>query len=401
MKRYKYIAKNDENKKQEGYLEAETKEAVLETLRKKSLSPISVQEEKDNILSGFKNFSFVSSREKVLFSKELATLVSAGIPIAQAMHVLEDQVESKKMKKVTAEIANDIEGGFSLSSAMDKHREIFGPLYVNMIRAGEVGGILDQTLEKMADEIEKEHELVAKIRGALAYPMVIMIALVLVVIYMITNVIPQIANVFSEMGGQLPASTRFLMSLSSTLQSYGFIILIGLVLFVFGIRRLIKMNDRFRYGWHYGMLRVPVFGKTVKKVNVTRFTRTFGSLLTSGVPVIESLQTAADTLNNEVFKRELYAVAKKVEDGSSVAEPLKNSKIFPSMVPHMIAVGEETGTLDKTLLKVTDFFEKEVDNTIKNLSSILEPILMIIIGLGAGFIVISVITPIYQMTTLF
>lgn len=401
MKRYKYIAKNDENKKQEGYLEAETKEAVLDTLRKKSLSPISVQEEKDGILSSFKNFSFVSSREKVLFSKELATLVGAGIPIAQAMHVLEDQVESKKMKKVTQEIANDIEGGFSLSSAMDKHREIFGPLYVNMIRAGEVGGILDQTLEKMADEIEKEHELVAKIRGALAYPMVIMIALVLVVIYMITNVIPQIANVFSEMGGQLPASTRFLMSLSSTLQSYGFIILIGLVLFVFGIRRLLKTNDRFRYAWHYGMLKVPVFGKTVKKVNVTRFTRTFGSLLTSGVPVIESLQTAADTLNNEVFKRELYAVAKKVEDGSSVAEPLKNSKIFPSMVPHMISVGEETGTLDKTLLKVTDFFDKEVDNTIKNLSSILEPILMIIIGLGAGFIVISVITPIYQMTTLF
>lgn len=401
MKRFRYIAKNDQDKKQEGVLDAESKDDVLETLRKKSLTPISVREEKSDILQKIKDFGFVTSTEKVLFSKELATLVGAGIPIAQGMHILEEQVDSKMMKNAVSDIANDIEGGFSLSSAMEKHKNIFGPLYVSMIRAGEVGGMLDQTLERMADEIEKEHELVAKIRGALAYPGVIMIALVLVVIYMITSVIPQIANVFSSMGGALPASTRFLLWLSDAFRTKGLLIFIILVGSVLGFRYALKTNYKFRYGWHFLLLKMPIFGKTAKKVNVARFTRTLGSLLASGVAVIEALQISADTLTNEVFKKEIIEVARKVEDGSSIAEPLKKSKIFPVMVPHMISVGEDTGTLDKTLLKVTDFYEKEVDHTVKNLSSILEPLLMIIIGAGAGFIVISVITPIYQMTTLF
>jgi type IV pilus assembly protein PilC len=401
MKRFRYIAKNDQDTKQEGFLEAENKEDVLETLRKKSLTPISVREEKVDILAKIKDFGFVTSTEKVLFSKELATLVGAGIPIAQGMHILEEQVDSKMMKNAVADIASDIEGGFSLSTAMEKHKNIFGPLYVSMIRAGEVAGMLDQTLERMADEIEKEHELVAKIRGALAYPGVIMIALVLVVIYMITSVIPQIANVFSSMGGELPASTRFLLWLSDAFRTKGLLILIIIVGFIFSFRFLLKTSYKFRYGWHSLLLRIPIFGKAAKKVNVARFTRTLGSLLASGVAVIEALQISADTLTNEVFKKEILEVAKKVEDGSSIAEPLRKSKIFPLMVPHMISVGEDTGTLDKTLLKVTDFYEKEVDHTVKNLSSILEPLLMIVIGAGAGFIVISVITPIYQMTTLF
>jgi type IV pilus assembly protein PilC len=401
MKRFHYIAKDTGDKKQEGFLEADNKEAVLETLRKKSLTPISVKEERDDVLSKLKDFSIVSSSEKVMFSKELATLISAGIPIAQSMHILEEQVESKTMKKTVTEIASDIEGGFSLSSAMEKHRRIFGPLYVSMLKAGEVSGTMDQTLEKMADEIEKDHELVAKIRGALAYPSVIMIAMVAIVIYMVTSIIPQIASVFTEMGGDLPWSTRFLMSLSEAFRSYGLVIIIGIVAFVVGFKRLLKANKKVRYIWHSILIKIPILGKTARKINVARFTRTLGSLLASGVTIIESLQITADTITNEVFKKEILDAAKKVEDGSSVAEPLKKSKIFPKMVPHMIAVGEETGSLDKTLLKVTEFYDKEIDNTLKNLSSILEPIIMIIIGLGTGFIVISVITPIYQMSTLF
>jgi len=401
MKRFHYIAKDTGDKKQEGFLEADNKEAVLETLRKKSLTPISVKEDRDDVLSKLKDFSIVSSSEKVMFSKELATLISAGIPIAQSMHILEEQVESKTMKKTVTEIASDIEGGFSLSSAMEKHRRIFGPLYVSMLKAGEVSGTMDQTLEKMADEIEKDHELVAKIRGALAYPSVIMIAMVAIVIYMVTSIIPQIASVFTEMGGDLPWSTKFLMSLSEAFRSYGLVIIIGIVAFVVGFKRLLKLNKKARYIWHSILIKIPILGKTARKINVARFTRTLGSLLASGVTIIESLQITADTITNEVFKKEILDAAKKVEDGSSVAEPLKKSKIFPKMVPHMIAVGEETGSLDKTLLKVTEFYDKEIDNTLKNLSSILEPIIMIIIGLGTGFIVISVITPIYQMSTLF
>lgn len=401
MKKFSYVARNSEGEIQKGLFESETKEGLIEAFQKQKMTVITIKEIGTNPFAKFDDIGYVSSTEKVMFSKELATMVSAGIPIAQAIHILEDQAASSKLKKATNQIAQDIEGGLSLSSAMEKHPSVFSPLYINMVKAGEIGGMLDETLEKMADEIEKEHELVASIRGAMAYPMVIMVALVGVVTYLLTSIIPKIGSVFTELGSDLPASTRFLVFLSDSVISYGLLIVIFFVGLFLGTRFLIKTNPKIRYKWHSILNKAPVFGKLIKKINITRFTRTLGALLSSGVAVLEAIEISANILKNEVFKKEIKEAATKIEDGSTLSEPLKKSKVFPIMVSQMIAVGEDTGTLDKILLKLTSFYQKEVDHTIKNLSSLLEPIMMIIIGIGAGFVVISVITPIYTMTTLF
>lgn len=400
--KFTYLAKNSEGTITKGVIDAPDQNAAADALGKKSLTPISIKKEEGR--GTFKKFSelgTIPSSQKVMFSKQLATLIGAGIPISQSMHILEEQTENKRLKKAVTEITSDIEGGLSLSTAMEKQKNIFSPLYASMIKAGEVGGILDQTLEKVADEIEKEHELVAKIRGAMAYPSVILLAMLGVVIYMITNIIPQIGKVFTEMGGQLPATTRFLMGTSRIVSSYGIFIFIGIVAFFIFARRTIKTNPNVRYRWHQFLLKIPVIGRLIKKLNIARFTRTLGSLMSSGVTVLEAMEVSSDALNNEVFKREIKQAAEKVKNGSELAEPLKNSKVFPIIVPQMISVGEETGTMDAILKKLAEFYEKEVDNTVKNLSSLLEPMMMIIIGLGVGFIVISIITPIYQMSTLF
>lgn len=401
MKRFTYIAKSKDGIKREGIIEGENRNEVAEILKKQNLTPIIVKEDKKDFLSRISDFRGASSSEKVVFSKELSTLVSAGIPISQSMNILEEQAESKIMKKAITKIGQDIEGGLSLSNAMAEHTKVFSPFYINMVRAGEIGGSLDETLEKMADEIEKEHELMAKVRGALAYPAVIMVTLIAVVIYMLTSVIPKIAGVFEELGGDLPASTQFLIDLSNFVRANGIVIAVVLLVLVFGSRALIKNNKDIKYIWHTFLLKIPVFGKFSKKVNITRFTRTLSSLLGSGVAVLEALEISSNTLSNEVFKKEIKMAAEKVKGGNNLSETLKKSKIFPTMVTQMISVGEETGTMDDILAKLTSFYEKEVDHTVGNLSSLLEPIIMILMGLGTGFIVISVISPIYQMSNLF
>lgn len=402
MKKFDYLAKSAKGEVSKGQLSAENQSAAAEAINKKALTPISIKEtESDNILVRIAEYTVISSSEKVMFSKQLATLVSAGVPISQSMNILVNQTENKRMKRVIAEIGRDIEGGVSLSEAMEKQKGVFSPLYASMIKAGEIGGILDETLEKMAEEIEKEHELKAKIRGAMAYPAVILIGMVVVVIYMITNIIPQIAKIFTEMGGQLPATTQFLLDLSGFIKSFGIFVAIIGAGSVYGIKMLLRENLKVRFAWHVVLLNLPVFGKIIRKVNIARFTRTLGSLLSSGVTVLEALETTGGTIQNEVFKKVILDSAEKVKNGSSLAEPLKKSKVFPFIVPQMIAVGEETGTMDVILSKLASFYDKEIDNTVKNLSSLIEPLMMILIGVCVGFIVISIISPIYSMTNLF
>ncbi len=402
MKTYNYLAKNNKGEISKGSLEAENNESAAEAIENQSLTPISIKaKEKTDVIAYINTIGSIPTSEKVMFAKQLATLISAGIPISQSMHILESQTQNDKLKKAVVEIAADIEGGLSLSSAMEKQKGVFNALYVSMIKAGEVGGILEQTLEKISEEIEKEHDLVVKIRGAMAYPAVIFVAMIGVVIYMVTSIIPQIGKIFGELGGKLPASTQFMMDLSEIIKNYGILIAIGIAFSIFGIRILLKRNDKFRYNFHKILNKLPLFGKLIVKVNVSRFSRTLGSLLSSGVTVLEAMKVAANTIQNEVFRKEIKEAAEKVKNGSSVADSLKNSKNFPMIVSQMIAVGEETGTMDKILDKLTEYYEKEISNAVGTLSSLIEPLMMIIAGIVVGFIVISVISPIYEMGNLF
>lgn len=402
MPKYHYIAKDIKGEITQGEIESSSQKSAEEAISAQSLTPIQVKEISESIFEWLlRVLGHVPATEKVMFSKQLATLVSAGVPIAQSMHILEKQTKNKILKKAIVSLGNDVEAGLPLSVAMEKQPKIFSPLYVNMVASGEAGGSLDKSLERMAEEIEKEHDLITSIRGAMTYPVIILIAMVGVVIYMLATIVPQIAGIFAEMGGELPSSTKFLLRLSNTIRHQGLLILIILGVAFIGLKTLLKKNLKIRQVWHKILLKLPVFGKLMEKVNITRFTRTLGSLLKSGVSLLEAMEISANTIQNEIFKTGILKSAELIKGGATIAQAMEKTKTFPILVSEMIAVGEETGSLETLLHKITKFYQKEVDNTVKNLSSLVEPILMIIIGAGVGFIVVSVIQPIYSMTNLF
>lgn len=403
MKTFDYLAKDGKGAVTKGSIEATSQNAAAEAIEAKSLTPISIKEEgANNLWAKLNAIGTIPSSEKVMFSRQLATLIGAGIPISQAMHILVAQTENKRLKRAAQDVSADIEGGLSLSAALEKAKVIYSPLFVSMVKAGEVGGTLDQTLDRISDEIEKEHELIAKIRGAMAYPSVIMIVMIIAMIVVVTMVIPQMAKVFAEMGGKLPPTTQFLINLSNFVKSYGIVVALVLAGLIVGYRYLLKNNPKFRYFIHLCLLKLPIVGKKViNKLNVTRFAATLSSLLSSGVTVLEALEVAGDALTNEVYRKNIKAAAEKVKNGSGLSEALKASSIFPVIVIQMIAVGEETGTLDKILEKLSSFYEKEVSNTVGNLASIMEPLIMVVVGLLVAFLVFAVMMPIYSMTDMF
>lgn len=400
MKSFTYLAKDADGKVTKGAIDAKSQDGAAEALEAQSLTPISVKEESaKSLFARLNSIGTIPSSEKVMFSRQLATLIGAGIPISQSMHILIAQTDNKTLKKAIQDVSADIEGGLSLSAALEKAKVVYSPLYVSMVKAGEVGGTLDQTLERISDEIEKDHELVAKIRGAMAYPTVIMLVMIVAVIAVMTLVIPQMAKVFAEMGGTLPPTTQFLINLSDFVKNYGVYLAIGIAIFIFGWRYMLKNNSKFRYIIHLGLLKMPMVGKKViNKLNVTRFAGTLSSLLSSGVTVLEALEVAGDSLTNEVYRKNIKTAAEKVKNGSGLSEALKASNIFPMIVIQMIAVGEETGTLDKILEKLSTFYQKEVSNTVSNLASILEPMIMVVVGLLVAFLVFAIMMPIYSMT---
>jgi len=295
-------------------------------------------------------------------------------------------------------MTKDIEGGATLSSALSKHPKVFSNIYVNMVKAGETGGILDQVLERLANQLEKDHEIKSKIRGAMVYPCVILVAMIGAVILLLITVIPQLSSLFAEFGGNLPLSTRILVFTSKAITTYGIFTFTGLGGLIYFFRYCVKKVPKIRKGFHKIILKIPVVGKLVTKVNLSRFSRTFGSLLDSGIGVIESLEMIADSLENSIFKEETLNIAQSIKNGSSIGDSITQCKHFPIIISQMVSVGEETGKVSEMLEKIAGFQEKEVNNIVKNLSSLIEPIMMIILGVIIGFIVYSIIVPIYQLT---
>lgn len=402
MSKFLYTTKDKRGEVEKGEIDASSKIEASDLLSKRNLIPLSlvpVSESRFSI-SAINALAPIPATEKVIFARELATLVNAGIPLSQSLRILEKQTTNALMKKILSHVVKDVEGGTTLSEALGKHPKAFSPIFVNMVHAGEVGGILDDTLIRIADQVEKDHELVSKIRGAMMYPAVIFIAMNGAVTYMMISIIPQLATMFEEMNAELPTTTKFLIFVSELITTYGLITFPTIIATIFFIRYIIKKVYTIRRKFHQLILKIPVIGKTAKKMNITKFSRTFGALMASGISIVETLNIIADATTNILFKEEIRDAAAKVKDGKQLGEIFEKSKNFPVLVSQMISVGEETGTLSEILIKVAEFYDKELDNTIKNMTSLLEPLMMLMIGTMIGFIMISIITPIYQLTNL-
>jgi len=401
---YLYTAKTKTGGTKTGTLEAPDQHQLANFLRKQGLVLISAEaiaKEEENGRFDLKNIlqkiGWVSLVEKMLFSRHLSIMIKAGLSLNQALKILAKQSENPKFKKIVNQVEENIRRGQSFSNSLAKFPKVFNELYVSMIRVGETSGNLDKVLKILAEQMRKDHELISRVRGAMIYPSVIIIAMIGIGILMMIMVVPKLTDVFTELDMELPLSTQIIISLSNFLQNHsllGLIILIGLIILV----RLGLKNKKVKRTLHKIYLYLPILSNLVQKINSARFARTLSSLIESGTPIVEALKIVAGTLGNIHFKEALIDSAEQVQKGKELSQALnKYENIYPPMVSQMIQVGEQTGSLSDILKNLADFYEEEVDNITKNLSSVIEPIVMIVIGAAVGFFAISMIQPMYSM----
>jgi type IV pilus assembly protein PilC len=382
-----------------GEMTAATKEDVIAQLRKRNITATIVTE-KTKKTSKLSFGSRVKDKDIVIFTRQFATMIDAGLPLVQALDILATQVENKTLSNTLAQVKVDVESGATYADALKKHPRVFSELYVNMVAAGEAGGILDTILNRLAQYIEKAMKLKKKVKGALVYPATVTSIAVLVIAVIMIFVVPTFSKMFATLGGTLPLPTRMIINMSNFIAGLGGLItlmaIIGAVVFVVQVRRTEKgqlVSDKI-------MLKLPIFGPLLNKVSVAKFTRTLGTLVSSGVPILDGLEITAKTSGNKVVEYAIMDVRKGVVGGKTLAEPITKAKVFPPMVTHMIAVGESTGALDAMLSKIADFYDDEVDATVSNLTAMMEPMLMVFLGTSVGFIVIAMYLPIFKLITL-
>ncbi len=370
-------------------------QALAAVLRREQVAPISIQEKKEK-KAFFSLRRSVSKSEVAIFTRQFSVMLDAGLPLVQCLEAIGEQHPNLAFKSVLAQIRTDVEAGSTLSDAMARHPRVFDALYTNMIAAGETGGILDTILQRLAVFIEKIVKLKRALRSALIYPAVILTIAVVVVGVILWKVVPVFRTLFEGFNVQLPLPTRIVIALSDIVVSYALFIFAGLALIGFGIRSYYQ-TDKGRHVIDRLLLRIPVLGDVFRKIAVARFTRTLATLLSSGVAILECLDITARTAGNAILEDTVYHVRRNIEEGKTIAEPMKQSKFFPSMVTQMVSVGEATGELDTMLIKVADYYEEEVDVIVASLLTIMEPILMVILGVVVGGIVISMYMPLFKL----
>jgi len=398
---FKYAAKDKDGKNVTGVIGAADNAAAINTLRKRDLIIISLSEVKSSAVWVF----FSKPRKKiklddlVIFSRQLATMVDAGIPLVSALDILGEQMENKTFSAVIIDIRNDVEAGLSLSEAISKHKTVFSQLFVNMVKAGESSGMLDEILDRLAVYLEKTSALQRKIKSALVYPAVVSSMAFGITLLLLLKVIPIFRGIFEGFGAELPKPTQVLLFVSDVLRKYFFgaiAVIIGIGFLVF---RGIK-TEKGRLGFDALLLRLPVFGLLFTKVAVSKFTRTLSTLIKSGVPILAALDIVGKTSGNKLVEHTIDNVRANVREGESVAEPLSRSKIFPPMVTRMVAVGEQTGELEKMLSKIADFYDEQVDAAVTSLTSMMEPFIIAFLGLVIGTIVVCMFLPIFKITSI-
>jgi len=399
---FKWEAKTRQGDVKKGELEAPNTEAVHSALRRQGLNPTKVKAKPKEIKINIPGLAGKRIKDKdiVVFTRQFATMIDAGLPLVQCLEILAGQSDNKMLGTTLSTIQSDVEGGAAYAEALEKHPKVFDELYVNMVAAGEVGGILDTILNRLAAYMEKAIALKKKVKTAMVYPLTILAVAVLVIAILMIFVIPKFADMFVGMGGELPAITQIVIGISHFAASWKMgAVVVGFIFFGFIMKRY--------YGTENGkrridriLLRLPVFGMLIRKVSVAKFTRTLGTMLSSGVPLLDALEICAKTSGNKVVEDSVFYTKQSISEGKTIAEPLEESGVFPPMVVQMISVGEATGALDAMLSKIADFYDDEVDNAVEALTSLMEPMMMVFLGGAIGFVVIAMYLPIFKMASL-
>jgi type IV pilus assembly protein PilC len=385
--------------KKKGEIEAANEAALRGILRRQGLTSITVKQKPKN-LSEYLPFlkQKVKEKEVVIFARIFATMINAGLPLIQCLDLLAQQEQNKTFALIITAIKEDIEGGSTLSDALRKYPKIFDDLFVNLVAAGESGGILDVILQRLSNYMEKAMKLKSKVKGAMTYPASVLVISIAVVSLLLIKVIPTFQKMFEGFGGELPGPTQFLITLSTYAQKYFLVAIIALAVAVYAFRRYYK-TEKGTLLIDDLILRAPVFGPLLKKVAVARFTRTMSTMMTSGVPILEGLAIVSKTAGNKVVENALIRVRKSISEGKTIAEPLLETGIFPPMVVQMIAVGEATGALDAMLSKIADFYDDEVDTAVDAMTALLEPFMMVFLGGVVGGMIIAMYLPIFKMAS--
>ncbi len=401
MALYAYKALDKQGEIIQDKLEGSGQLAVAHELRQQGLLVIDVKEQsvgQKDILEPFKR---VKLGDLVIFSRQLATMINAGLPIVRALYVLSEQTENPKLKDVVVAVRKDVEAGLSLSESLEKPPEVFSRLYVEMVKAGEIGGILDGVLLRVADQLERDQDLRRKVKSAMTYPVVVLVLAILAASFMLIFIVPVFAKMFQDLGGTLPLPTRIAMGASDILTSiFGVLVYTGMALAVVMFLRW-KKTEQGRKVWGQAVLRIPAkIGDVVRKVALARFARTLATLSAAGVPILQSIEITATSSGNWVVEKALLKSRDAIREGIPIYKPLEAEPVFPPMVTRMIAVGEETGDIDGMLTKIAEFYESEVDAAVKALTSIIEPLMIVVVGGIVGGIVIAMYLPMFEIFNL-
>ena len=400
---FQYKVRDNQGRLLQGSLDGDSQTLVADKLRQMGYVPIAIQQESSSKLQRDLKIPGLSDRvaqkDVAVFSRQFATMINSGLSLIRALHILGEQTENKVLANVSRDVRMDVEKGASLSQALARHPKVFNRLFVAMVRAGETGGVLDSVLLQLADIIEKQVELKRKIKSAMTYPVAVLFLVLLIVTAMLIFVVPTFETLYADLGGTLPLPTRILLAVSAFMVKWAPIIVVAEVAAVFAFRKWIT-SERGRAAWDAFKLRVPIFGNLVHKTVLTRFSRTFAVLLRSGVPILEALEITSETVNNTVAAAAIKETQEAVKRGESVASQLQQHAIFPPMVVQMLAVGEETGQVDTMLEKVADFYDQEIEAIVDALTSLLEPLLIVVMGGAVGGMVVALYMPMFQIINL-
>lgn len=394
---FKYAGRTKTGALKKGTISAVNKNTAIQKMREQGINPRQVEESTSILHKEFSLGARVKNADFVMYCRQFATLIQAGVTIVDATDILARQSTSKPLKRALEEVEEDIRAGIPFSEAVSRHPKVFPPLFVNMMRSGEATGNIDETLERLADTFEKQYRLKQKVQSTLTYPAILLVITIVVVFFLLIYIVPTFVSTFEEMNTELPAITVFTVAISNWLTQFWWLILLAIFAITFAFNFFYKNNKQFHYAVHYAILRMPVFGPLLQKTAIARLTRTLSSLFSSAVPILQALSISERVSGNPIISEVVLQARASLEKGSSLTEPLEKSWLFPPLVTSMIQIGEATGSLDYMLKKVADFYEEEVDRSVDTLKSLIEPGMILFLAVIIGFIVAAIMLPMFSL----